>query len=159
MEDKQKKYAELKSIGYKKLKGPEREELKALEIELGIKQATIDENMQEHTVTEEDLANNPDLVTQGVKAGEVIMIPIEKVVTEAVAPTLDSANAIVVKPRPKLETDPTLEPGVVTPAAEGQGNYTMTRNVKWNGVNFSAGQEVSGTGEYAAEFLRQGYMK
>lgn len=42
--------------------------------------------LAEHTLTEEDLEANPDLVEQGFKAGDVVGIPKEAVMQEEEAP-------------------------------------------------------------------------
>ena len=42
--------------------------------------------LAEHTLTEEDLEANPDLVEQGFKAGDVVGIPKEAVMQEEPAP-------------------------------------------------------------------------
>lgn len=35
------------------------------------------ESLQKHTVTKEDLDNNPDLVSQGIRVGDVVGISVE----------------------------------------------------------------------------------
>lgn len=56
------------------------EELKALSFIAQLTNPKIDENAyagQPHTLTEEDIANNPELVEQGLKVGDEVMIPSE----------------------------------------------------------------------------------
>jgi len=36
---------------------------------------SADDGFEDHIVTEEDLKNNPDLVAQGIKVGDVVQIP------------------------------------------------------------------------------------
>jgi hypothetical protein len=46
-----------------------------------------DENLVDHTLTQEDLDENPDLVTEGLKVGDVIQIPAEDKTEDEGKPT------------------------------------------------------------------------
>lgn len=75
---------EVKKVQYElqelntKLAAARAEELKALSFIAQLTNPKIDENAyagQPHTLTEEDIANNPELVEQGLKAGDEVIIP------------------------------------------------------------------------------------
>ncbi len=122
---------------------------------------------QTHTVTEQDLIDNPELTEKGVQVGDVIEVPVadvpvDQVVDPAQAQTVDQAVPEGETKDAQAPVEPSNTPaGDVTKQDDdsSEANYTMLRRVKWNDILFEVGQKVSATEQCAQLFLANGYMK
>ena len=166
METSQTRFDELKAVGWANLNGEQRKEYNALKAEL-------EGGMVEHTVTQEDLDANPDLVEQGIAVGDVIEVNKDDVSPETlhetaeINDTSDLSNPPtepVATPEAPVEAPFVPQSGLAQVAANpvqtaSTGQFVMTENVRHDGVDFKAGQDIAADHKALPTFLADGFAR
>jgi len=120
-------------------------------------QALLD--AQAHVVTEEDLAENPELVEQGVKVGEEVHLPFAEEVSGEGENELESdetpEDVEDGEPEPETLSDEAEEPEEVQETAD----YVVVTPVKYQGTRYLEGAELRLNPEIAIPLLDSGAIR
>lgn len=139
--DSQTRFNELKAKGYTNLEGEERKEYSRLKAEL---KGDASPKMVDHVVTQEDLNDNPDLASEGVKVGDTIQVDENDIVSEKKEES------------PKESAVSATEQAAKT---DGTGQFVMTRNVNDWPDEFKKDQPILATHPKLKKFLELGYAR
>lgn len=113
---------------------------------------------QRHTITQEDLDNNPDLVAEGAEVGDEVYLPVateEEKALEAVANDEQVAEEPV---EAAPESSPEAPEEAAAPSELEDGTFTVKTPLKRDGRIYQAGETVELSGTEAKMLIELGVI-